>query len=130
MKKSIQPGYILPMAAMLAMAACTADDSSDGQESNAIRYHVEMQSGTRSVVSGTSLSEDATFLLYAVKSREGSGESVLINGDEVSCTNHVWRTSTTYYWPFNSYPVDFYAVLRYPYLGSGIHIKINSVFVT
>lgn len=108
--KSIRIGYIFTIMPLLTFAACTADDSSDASVDTPIRYSVSMQSPSRGVISGTTLPEDETFLLHAVKNREGDAESTIIDADVVSCKDHVWQTSSTYYWPFNSYTVSFYAV--------------------
>ena len=113
------------MLAAAMMTACTGDvtlDSSTALASfsdDSVFFTATANGGTRgTAVVGSTLPDEATFRVYATQEKGGI-KSVFIDnttgGNTVSYTDGAWRTASTYYWPYNSYQLKFYAV--YPATG-------------
>lgn len=122
--------YALYIVAVL-LAACNNDVLTDAgadvsPSTDAIRFQLADDALTRGTPVTSATITDGSFRIYATTERDGH-KAVFIDYDAghdntVSYVDGSWQTATTYFWPYNSYSVDFYAV--YPST-AGIPLAAN-----
>ena len=114
---------VLPMLlATVMLAGCSTDDQEGNQVESIIGWHVTtIEASTRGGTPLTTASfpvEGRQFRLWAWMYRDGSDPVPMytkanptpLSNVLVTYANGLWTTADKYYWPPQSYSVDFYAV--------------------